>query len=101
MGSDLGCARGWESGSGYCIGSFWVPVEFFLGLFIEFFFEFFLSSFLRPHQPGGTCRRSNAHPSGVPSLGREPWKTVSLGQSVLRFDRSVGRFPRGGARCEI
>jgi len=53
----------------------------------------------RPHQPGGDGGRSNAHSSGVPSLGREPWTTVSLGHSVLRFYRSDHRLPRAGAQC--
>ena len=41
----------------------------------------------------------NLPPSGVPSLGREPWKTVSLGQSVRRFYRSVLGLPWTGAQC--
>ena len=42
----------------------------------------------------------NLHPSGVPSLGRKPGKTVFLGHSVLRFYRSVLRVPWTGALCE-
>ena len=54
----------------------------------------------RPHQSREPGRLRNAHPSRVPSLGREPCTAVSLRHSVLRFDRAVGRIPSTGAQCE-
>ena len=63
-------------------------------------FEATNRSFIQAAPPQGTLILRNLHPSGVPSLGREPGKTVSLAHSVLRFYRSVLRVPWTGAQCE-